>query len=369
MIRRIVVFLFGPVLMSQAAFCQEMKCLSFDKAVSIMNDHASAQEDRAIAFYSLARLGASGNGQALNELGVYCATGNMPEEPKDCKKAIDFFTRAWNVGFAKAAHNLSIIYVQGDCFPADTTKAHEWNLKGANAGDEVAMHNLGVMYLYPNYSHEIDSISALGWLRKAADTGYGDSMWELARFYHNKGNGEEARYWLQQGAKIDNKQCLHGLGLMHKNGSYGQPIDKGNAAIYFKKCADLYGFVDSQMEYGNICDGKGNYNEAAKYFLAAAEQGNIFSMMKIADYHVAGFGGFPKDEHMAYVYYEKGMNTSPTCFEEKYYSLYCMARVGLCHYLGKGVVEDKQQGRNILYWLADQDFPTAKEYIQKLNIR
>lgn len=369
MINRIIVLFLAMVFISQNAICQGMKCLSFDDAVAYMNNPASSKEDRAIAYYSLARLGASGNGQALNELGVYCATGNMPEVPKNCKEAIGFFTRAWDAGCAKAAHNLSLIYLQGDCVPADTVKSHEWTKKGAQAGDVVAMHNLGMIYLEPKYSHEIDSVSALGWFRKSAEAGYGDSMWQLSRFYFNKGNGEEAHHWLKQGAYHGQMQCLHGLGLMYKNGSYGQPVDKINAAVYFKKCADLYGFVDSEMEYAKICQENKNFNEAAKYFLAASEHGNIYSMVMIADYYVAGTGGLPKDAQMAFKYYELGAKTNPTDDMERVWSMYSMARVGLCYYLGKGVAEDKQQGRNILYWLADQDFPTAKEYIQNLNIR
>ncbi len=366
-----ITVLFSFIALSlQLAIGQDSNSYSFNDAVSYMNDTSSTPDERAKAYSSLTRLGAKGDGQALNELGVLCATGNMPECPKDCKKAIDFFTRAWNAGFAKAAHNLSIIYLQGDCVPADTIKFNEWTMKGAEAGDEVAMHNLGCLYANPKYSHEVDSISALGWFRKAAESGYGDSMWELSRFYHNKGNGEEARYWLQQGANLDHMQCLHGLGLMHKNGSYGQPVDLDSAAVYFKKCADMYGFADSQMEYGVICDEKyANFNEAAKYFIAASEQGNVYSIVMIGNYCVAGKGGFPKDESQAFKYYKLGTETRPTCIADRIWSMYCMARVGLAYYLGKGVPQNKQEGRDILYWLAEQDFPTAKEYIQKLNIR
>lgn len=367
--RKIAILFSVFALVTQFAGGQDLKCISFDEAIAFMNNMSSTQEERATAFYSLSRLGAWGDGKALNELGIYYATGNMPECPKDCKKAIDFFTRAWTAGYIKSAHNLSIIYEQGDCAPADKLKAHEWNLKGAKAGDEVAMHNLGIFFLEPQYNHEVDSISALGWFRKVAEAGYGDSMWQLSRFYHNKGNGEEARYWLQQGAQINQMQCLHGMGLMHKNGSYEQPIDKSSAAVYFKKSADKYGFVDSQMEYGIICDENRNYNEAAKYFLSASEQGNIFSMVMIADYYVAGKGGFQKDDSQAFKYYKLGTETSPTCSEDRTWAMYCMARIGLCYYLGKGIMQDMQYGRNILYWLAEQDFPTAKEYIQKLNIR
>lgn len=341
----------------------------FNDAIQQMSHEGATEADITTGADVLRNLAAKGYGKALNEIGAFHANGTISAFPKDCGKAMEFFLKAWDAKELQAAQNIAVLYRMGDCFEPDTLKALEWTKKGAEAGFVGSMLDLGLYYLEPKYGQEIDSISALGWFRKAAELGNGPAMWQLSRFYHNKANAEEARYWLKKGCEVNDIYCLHGYGLCLKNGSDGIAQDVDLAAHYFKKAADMYGFEESQMEYANYCDTKGDYASAADYYHSAAEQGNILSIVHIADYHIAGKGGLIKDDKMAFEWYERGFNSHPRNGEEFAYGLYCYARMGLCYYLGKGVAQDTQKGRDILYQLAGQDFPTAIDYIRNLNIR
>lgn len=334
-----------------------------------MSREGATDADRAEGVAVIMNLAAKGYGQALNELGSFYGTGNIPEIPKDCAKALDYFTRAWDAKELQAAQNIAVLYRTGDCFEPNPTKAYEWTRKGAEAGHVPSMHDLGLYYLEPINGVPTDSISALGWFRRSAELGYGDSMWQLSRFYYNKGNSEESRYWLKKGAEAENMYCMHGYGLYLKNGYHGVQQDPVEAARYFKKTADMYNLEDSQMEYANLCDKTGDYDSAAFYYLMAANQGNIWSMCMLADYHIAGKGGCAKDYKAAFSWYETGYNSCPRNGEEKAWHIYCITRLGLCYYLGKGVEMDRKKGRDILYQEAESGNPVAIEYIKNLNIQ
>lgn len=343
---------------------------AFDAAIDKLTQEGATEQECQQAVATIQRLAAKGFGEALNEVGTYYAQGNKPGITQNYAKALQYFTRAWNAKETQAAKNIAILYYNGYGVPKDSVKAYEWTLKGANVGHLECMRDMGTYCLEPQLGMRVDSISALGWFRKAAEKGDGPSMWQLGRFYYNKGNPEEARFWIKKGAEIDNMQCLHGLGLLYKHGECGMEKNPSAAADYFRKCADMYGHLESEIEYADwLLKDANRGKDAIEYYTRAACKGSIYAMANLGDIY-AGCYDVPADEAKAYEWYtgtwESEIKSPP---EYKAY-LYACAKAALALYLGRGVKMDRAEGRRLLFDLADRrDSPDAKRYIQELNLR
>ena len=59
---------------------------------------------------------------------------------------MDYFKRAADMGLAKAAYNVGVMYDYGTGCDIDYKAAMEWYLKGAELGSARSMYNIGVMY-------------------------------------------------------------------------------------------------------------------------------------------------------------------------------------------------------------------------------
>lgn len=339
---------------------------AFDNAINQLKGDNVGREK---AINTIKTLAGKGYGRALNEMGVFYATGDLSGFPQDGQKAKDFFTKAWNAKWTQAAQNLTALYLTGACCPPDTARAFEWAKKGAEAGNAVSMKDLGLFYLNPSYGMETDTVNAVGWFRKSADLECGSAMWELARFYHNKGNTQEERYWIKKGVDADDVNCLYGYGLLLWNGQNGIEEDKEAAAELFKRAADLYEFEFAAMKYADICDEKGDYATAIRYYELAADYGNLYSVVMIADYYYLGKMNTERRDSRAFNWYCRGAGMQPRTFEEQDMQEYCQSKVGLCYYLGRGVEMDRKKGSDILYQLAGRGNEEARKYIKDYNVR
>lgn len=89
----------------------------------------------------------------------------------DYKKAVEWYTKSANQGFAEAQYNLGAMYVHGQGVKQNYTKALEWFTKSANQDNAKAQYNLGVMY------HNGDGVNqnpstANQWFTKACKNGH-----------------------------------------------------------------------------------------------------------------------------------------------------------------------------------------------------
>ena len=66
--------------------------------------------------------------------------------PQDYEKAIDWYTKSAEQGYAKAQYNLGWMYDNGRGVPQDDKQAVYWYTKSAEQGFAVAQYNLGWMY-------------------------------------------------------------------------------------------------------------------------------------------------------------------------------------------------------------------------------
>ncbi|STZ01824.1 Putative beta-lactamase hcpC precursor [Moraxella equi] len=66
----------------------------------------------------------------------------------DYKKAVEWYTKSANQGFAEAQYNLGVMYEKGYGVRQDYIKAFELFAKFASQGDAKAQYNLGAMYVH-----------------------------------------------------------------------------------------------------------------------------------------------------------------------------------------------------------------------------
>ena len=104
--------------------------------------------------------------RAMGGLGYIYAFSDGAEQ--DGAKAVEWYTKAADLGYTGAMYNLGAMYTYGIGVERDGTKAVEWFTKAADLGEKVAMNNIG--YMYANGEGvEQDAEKAIEWYTKAAD--------------------------------------------------------------------------------------------------------------------------------------------------------------------------------------------------------
>lgn len=106
-------------------------------------------------------------------------------------------------GYAKAQHNLGVMYDFGRGVPQNDAEALKWYRKAAGKGLPEAQHNVGLMY-FRGQGVPPDHAEAAKWYREAAEQGMADSQMNLAlMYYHGQGvprDYVQAHMWLDLAA-------------------------------------------------------------------------------------------------------------------------------------------------------------------------
>lgn len=140
-----------------------------------------------------------GYARAQNNLGVCYALGHGVDQP-DYAEAFKWYTLAAENGNSDAQNNLGDCYYYGrGVTEVDYAKAIEWYAKSAAQGNQNGMHNLGMCYENGHGVAEVDYAKAIEWYTAAAEQGNQISMKALVRLYTD-GVGIEkdpvkAAYW------------------------------------------------------------------------------------------------------------------------------------------------------------------------------
>jgi hypothetical protein len=156
---------------------------------------ATQNPTQAFALYT--QCAEQGSAQAMNALGILCKTG--VGTPLDVAQATKWFTKAGNVGYAKAWYNLGMIYKD----TLDYTNAYNCFSKAASLNDPQSIYTKGYM-LYK---------------------GFGCTQ-----------NYELAAQLFQEGAATGRINSMYFLGLCYRNG-YGLPVDKDSAHYWLTRSA------------------------------------------------------------------------------------------------------------------------------------
>ena len=128
--------------------------------------YALGEYDKSFAY---AEMGAKcENMDSMFSLGYMYSNGYGVEQDKAA--AVQWYTKAADLGVAEAMNNLGYMYCNGDGVEQDKAAAVQWYSKAADLGVAEAMCNLGNMY-YKGEGVEQDKSAAVQWLTKAAELG------------------------------------------------------------------------------------------------------------------------------------------------------------------------------------------------------
>lgn len=194
--------------------------------------------------------------EAYNDLGgaYENGTGVMPDIPK----AIEYYTKAAEMGNGRAMCGLGNIYYEG--------------------------RNVGAVEI------PVDFGKAFDWYIKAEETGYEDVPYERLGWMYLTGNGTDKKHWqakicLERAVEKKNTDAMVFLGNMYMDGEeIAQDI---NEAIKYYEMASNHGDVQGDYYLGTLYDqGIGGLREDNHYaeacYRKAAEAGHSLAMLRLA---------------------------------------------------------------------------------------
>lgn len=243
------------------------------------------------------------NAKIQNYIGLfYDDTKYGPDVPVDLEKAVKWYQKAAEQGFARAQCNLAYMYKNGEGIEKNYVKAVEWYRKAADQGYARAQNNLGDMYYYA-YGVEKNYTKAVELYCKAADQGYASAQCNLGYMYRD-GKGVITDYtksveWYCKAAEQGNENAMDSLGHMYY---WGKGVEK-------------------------------DYEKSFKWYLRLADKGNVKAQVQIGDMYKYGYG-VEKDYVKTVEWYRKAADKG-----------YSEAQIALAemYRLGDGVSRDYQK--------------------------
>ena len=257
---------------------------------------ASTKPVEQLSISELTKQANAGDPVAENELGVRYRLGNGVE--KDPSKAIPWFRKAAQQGFAKAYFNLGDAYYNGDGVSVDDVTSCVWFMLAADAGDPrgqqaiartrkkvppegmVACEVLTASAYLQGELTNWDPIRAAHWFTKAAEAGNGLACERLAYLY-DRGLGvqqdkQKSINWLKRSADTGYPPALFELGMAYEAGT-AVPKNLDIASALYERAART-GQPDALLALGSLyAEGRGvkvNRQEAFMFYTLAADHGS-----------------------------------------------------------------------------------------------
>ena len=225
---------------------------------------------------------------------------------------------AANRGDPAAQNALGVEYANGeDGLARDDVKAVEWYQKSADAGFAKGETNLGDMYLFGRGGLDKNPAQALSWYLKAADQNWPDAQYRLGVMYE-KGVG--ATQDVQRAVKLYRAAASGGypdaenlLGILLATGGDGVPQDDAEAVVWYRKAADA-GFAKAQKNLGDMYFfGRGvdkDYAQAIVWYSKAGDQGFADAQFRLGFMNEKGLGTAQSDQAAVDLYQKAARNGS-----------------------------------------------------------
>ena len=213
----------------------------------------------------------------------YYGLAKVAENAGDIETALEHYNKVVQEGaeqfyIVSAMSDIGYVYDNGFGVEQDGTKAVEWYTKAADLGDLNAMFCLGRMYEY-GVSVEQDGTKAVEWYTKAADLGHSEAMYCLGYEYYIgfgvEQDGTKAVEWYTKAADLGHSGAMYNLGNMYEKGD-GVEQDHDKALEWYVK--SLSSFPDYEV-YKMIVDILHGEDAAEKWF---EESGDAEKMMALA---------------------------------------------------------------------------------------
>lgn len=211
---------------------------------------------------------------------------------------------------------------------------------------------------------------AIQWMRKAANANNAEALYHLGEMYL-RGYGVAASY--REGGRLIQKSADNGyaeailtIAMLYRDGSYSPEIPQSTdkALYYFKKLVEM---GDSRGAYnlGHMySDPRGgvnkSVNEAFKWFLVGANQGDYLCADQVAYMYEKGLGT-QKSIYEAENWYVKGIELRP--LDQRSLMEFIL---GVKFKDGDGVIQSNEKARFWLQKALDDGFTSANEYLDQL---
>lgn len=203
---------------------------------------------------------------------------------------------------------LGYMYLYGENgVTSDYAKAFKYYEMAAAQNDKIALNNLGSLY-FNGIGTEVNYVKAAELFAQAAKLGSDDAAVNLAFIYlsgnNRSQNQQEAVELFRQAANAGNNTARFMLGYAYYKGFQVQQ-DYYKAVELMKISSDAQ-FDEAQYVLALMyINGQGiakNYGNAVKYLSAAATQGNVPALMKLADILTEGTM-YPRNLVRAHIMY------------------------------------------------------------------
>jgi TPR repeat protein len=270
------------------------------------------EQDMEQARHWLAEAANQDDPMALYNLGFLLDTSDQADEQA---AALDYYTRAGNLGVVPAQLRLIEIHRQRQSGPGNTEQIIYWTRAAAEGGVLASQYNLAMILLgqEPQASVEAQQAEeAASWLAKAASSGHQPSMVALASLMlEGKGVTQDpaaAADWFLQASKAGSLLAQFNLGVLHEEG-LGVEQDWVKAAKWYDHAANQ----DHPLAQWNLAlmydAGRGVPRSEAmafKWFERAAEQGLADACLAVATFYMDG-RLHPQDVERATLWLERAV--------------------------------------------------------------
>lgn len=253
--------------------------------------------------------------------------GRMHYRDKEYKKAYELFSEAASLGYPDAVFNRAVCLMLGQGTQKDSIESFRQFCKAANLGNMTALHNLASCYMHGVGTPRNDSLAVV-YYRKSAENGYALSQTLLADCYL-KGTGVEkdsitAYGWLEKAAKQEEPVALYTLAEKCAKedslaGLSKRKLRKQPAKDYYTRAANA-GHTKAQFKLAQFYD-KGIYvrksrKRAFRWYLAAAHKMHPVAMERVAYCYEKG-RGTKKSEFSALYWYNLAQKQGSGYAEQK----------------------------------------------------
>ena len=241
------------------------------------DDLDKAKELYESAYELCSEAAEDGDAEAMHHMGDFFFRGNeLLEIDKNPSKAVEYYEKAANEGFAQAMNMLGVCYSNGKGVGKDILKACWWYEQAAAKGFTAAKYNLACKYLFGDgIKADLDKAAEL--LQQISDSQFCFAQTILGTCYLNGvGVDKDERKgieWLRKGAENGDGSAYCNLALCYLDGR-GLRKDEQKAFEYFEKGAslgDVYSSVGMAECYINGTGTRQNYRKAAELLESICE--------------------------------------------------------------------------------------------------
>lgn len=201
--------------------------------------------------------------------------GNTALDNRNYSLAFSSFKTAADLGNIAALNQVGWCYQNGYGTPQNYQSALQWYTRAAEKGHGMAMNNIGWLYHDGEGGIAKNIQKAVEWFTKAAELNISNAHYALGHIAETGENGaknyKDAFYWYNRAAESNHNLAIRGLGSLY---AYGLGVPK-------------------------------NEDKAFSYFEKAASNGNIHSMLVVADCYRNGKLGRKRDRDLAEQWYKK----------------------------------------------------------------